>query len=124
MERYSQETRLLCRHKIQTPEQLKAFTESRNAERNALEKEREKVYGKRKSAKTPEEKDALTKRRDKISAEIKVIRHELFLVGDIEKRMEEIRQKLRAQKEYQRQQFGLDKPQPIKSRGERDYGGR
>jgi hypothetical protein len=124
MERYSEEARLLCRNKIQTPEQLKLFADSRNQRRSELIDERKAVYSKLKSAKIPDaEKATLTARRDKISGEIKVIRRELFLVSDIEKRTDEIRQKLRAQREYQARQLGLDKPQQ-KLRGVRDYGAR
>jgi len=72
-----------------------------------------------KSAKTPEQKEALVEQRDKLSAEIKVIRRELFYAGDIEKRQEEIRQKLIRQQEYQERQLGLDRPQQNKFR-ERD----
>jgi hypothetical protein len=124
MERYSEETRLLCRNKIQTLEQLTAFSENRQTERKALERERTRVYSKLKSAKTLEEKQSLTEQRDNISAEIKVIRRDLFLVGDIEKRTKEIQQKLMAQREYQTRQLGLGKPPQQKSKGVRDYGAR
>jgi hypothetical protein len=124
MERYSQETRLLCRNKIQTPEQLSAFVESRKTARKVLEDERIRIYSKLKSAKSPDERTALLDKRDKISVEIKVIRHEIFLAGDVEKRAEEIRNKLRAQKEYTLRQLGLDKPQQTKLRGVREYGAR
>ncbi len=124
MERYSKETRLLCRNKIHTPEQLAAFAASRRQQRKELEQERVRVYGKMKSAKTPEQKATLVEQRDRLSADIKVLRHELFLVGDIEKRTAEIRQKLKAQQEYERQQRGQGKPQQQKSRGVREYGTR
>ncbi len=96
------------------------YTQSRKTARKSLEDERVRIYSRLKSAKTPQERDALIELRDKVSAEIKVIRHELFLVGDIERRTEEIRQKLRAQREYARQQLSPEKSQQARhSRGAR-----
>ena len=120
MEKYSAETRLLCRHKIETSEQLKDFIGAKNQERVSLERARGKVYNKMKSAKTPEKMVELKSDRDKLSAEIKVIRRELFYAGDIEKRHEEIREKLRAQREYQAKQLEQQNPQQNKNK-ERGY---
>ncbi len=116
MEKYSAETRLMCCNKIETSEQLKAFIDVKNQERSSLERERCKVYNQRKSAKTPEHKEALTEQRNKLSAEIKTIRRELFYACDIDKRHEEILHMIQAQREYQRAQLGLDKPQQNKNK--------
>jgi len=116
MEKYSAETRLLCRNKIETPEQLKDFISAKNEQRKELEYQRCKVYNKMKSAKTPEQKAVLVEQRNKLSAEIKTVRRELFYAGDIEKRREEIRQKVQQQREYERAQRGLDKPQQNKTK--------
>ena len=119
MEKYSAETRLLCRNKIETPEQLKDFIGAKNEQRRELEHQRGKVYNKMKSAKTPEQKAVLVEQRDKLSAEIKTVRRELFYAGDIEKRREEIRQKILGQRKYERAQRDFHEPQQnkMKERG-------
>lgn len=109
MQKYSAETRLLCRNKIETPEQLKAFIATKNQDRSSLARERCKVYNKMKSAKTPEQKDALVKQRNKLSAEIKTVRRELFYAGDIDKRHEEIRRMIQAQRELNAQRLETEK---------------
>lgn len=89
----------LCRYKIETPEKLRGFIDTKNTQRRELENQRGKVYNKMKCVKTPEQKDALIEQRNKLSDEIKVIRRELFYSGDIEKRHEEIRRQIKAQRE-------------------------
>jgi ParB-like chromosome segregation protein Spo0J len=97
MEKYSAQTRLLCRHKIKTPEQLSAFIDGRKQEKSALIKERERVYNRLKTAKkhdaeSPEKVEALYAQRDELSEKIKVIGKELYYADDIFKRQNEIRE--------------------------------
>ena len=111
MERYSQQTRLLWRHKIETPEQLQNFIDSHNQQRQELEHERGRVYNRMKSAKTPEKLAELKTERDTLSAEIKVIRGELFLAGSAQREHEEIRRKIQAQRELDVRQREQEKSQ-------------
>jgi hypothetical protein len=121
MEKYSAETRLLCRHKIETPEQLTAFIESRSEQRKAIEQERGKVYNRMKSAKTPKKLQELKSERDELSSQIKIIRKELFYANDVLLRLHEIRDKLRVQREFQAQQINQEKPNKIRTRKEVIY---
>ena len=122
MERYSQQTRLLCRHKIQTPEQLQNFIDSRNSQRQELERERNKVYNRMKSAKTPEKLAELKAERDALSAKIKDIRADLFLAGGVQKEHGEIRRKIAVQRELDTRRLEAEKSKThnkIKGRGSR-----
>ena len=118
IDRYSKQTLLLCRHKIETLEQLQSLIDVKNQERSALERERIKIYNKMKSAKTSEKLAELKSERDNLSTEIKIIRTDLFLLGDVKKRSIEIRRKLLAQREldYQRHESEKQKNK-IKERG-------
>ena len=120
MERYSRQTRLLCRHKIQTPEQLQSFIDSRNSQRQELERERSKVYNRMKSAKTPEKLVELRTERDALSAKIKDIRTDLFIAGGVQKEHGEIRRKIAAQRELDARRLEAEKSKAhhkIKERG-------
>ena len=117
MKKYSAETQLLCRHKIETLEQLTAFIESRSEQRKALEQERSKVYNRMKSAKTPEKLQELKSERDGLSSQIKIIRKELFYANDVFLRSHEIREKLRAQREFQTHQINEEKAKQNKNKG-------
>ena len=109
MQQYAEQARLLCRYKVDTPEQLRDFIDTKNMERKELEGQRTKVYNKMRSAKTPEQKEALTEQRNELSAEIKMIRRELFYAGSVEKQHEDIRRKIRVQREFESRRLEAEK---------------
>jgi hypothetical protein len=99
LEQYSAQTRLLCRHKIETPEQLSAFIESRRADCNMLVVERQRVYDRRRAKSvTPEKMEALNAERDDLSARIKTARNEIKLATDVSTRWQDISAKIRRQR--------------------------
>jgi hypothetical protein len=109
IKRYSQQTRLLCKHKIETTEQLQKFINIKNRERYVLQKERERIYNKMKYVKTPEKLVELKSERDNISMEIKVIQSDLFLLGCVMKECDEIKRKIITQRELEIRRCELEK---------------
>jgi len=105
MRKISAETRLLCRHRIETKEQLTTFMDSRKQDLGALERERGRVYNRMKSAKTPDKMRELKTERDELSGEIKAIRKELYYAHDIMTRSQGIRRRLRVEQELRARQF-------------------
>jgi len=110
LDKYSQQTQLLCRHKLKTPEQVKVFIGERNQQRTTLERERVRVYNRMKKADTPEKLAGFKSERDDLSKQIKVIRKELFLANSVLTEREEIRRKLQAQRGLGKQYLEKDKP--------------
>jgi hypothetical protein len=110
IDRYSNQARLLCRHKIETPEQLSSFIESRSGRRKILEKERERVYN-RMWAKsiTPEKLEALKAERDALSKQLAATRKELAVANSALAIHEEIQRKLKAQRELTLRQLEAEK---------------
>jgi hypothetical protein len=53
IEQFSQQTRFVCRYKIETPEQMQNIITEKNKEQSELNRERGKVYNKMRSAKSP-----------------------------------------------------------------------
>jgi uncharacterized protein YlbG (UPF0298 family) len=111
IQRYSKQTRLLCKHKIVTPEQLQRLIETKNNERKVFERERVRVYNKMKYAKTPEKLAELKSERDNLSAQIKVIRSDLFIANCAKKEHLEIRRKLLKQHEFDSRLLEIEKHQ-------------
>ena len=116
IQKYSKETALLCRNRIETVEQLTAFINNRRGDLGDLERQRGKVYNRMKSAKTPETMDSLKSERDNLSEAIKTIRQELFYAHDIMNRSADIKRQIRVeqklQSERRRQQQLLKKEVP------------
>ena len=100
IDRYSEQARLLCRYKIETPEQLTALIESCGKQRKALAEERNKVYNRmRAKSITPEKLDALKVERNDLSKQLAAVRKELAVANGALTSHEEIRRKLKAQRE-------------------------
>ena len=91
----SEQIRLLANNCINTDVELNAHITTRRDDLSSLERQRGKVYNRMKSAKTPENLEKLKKERDILSAEIKIIRRELFLSHDILKQSAEVERQLR-----------------------------
>jgi len=97
MQKYSEQIRLVCKHRINTDVELKAFMTDRGKDLGDLERQRGKVYNRMKSIKSPEDLEKLTSERDVLSGDIKTIRRELRLSHDILKRCAEIERQVRAE---------------------------
>jgi len=104
----SEQTRLLVRNQINTDVELNTFISERRNDLGDLERQRGKVYNRMKSAKTPDDLEKLKTERDILSAEIKIIRRELFLSHDILKRSTEIELQLRAELKLRSEHYNKD----------------
>lgn len=100
MEQINKETRLLCRHKIDTSEQLFDYQEKKQNKINQLTKYRTHLrYKLRKKTITPEEKQELKQKISALTKEIGELREEVVLCDDIAKRSEVIKEKIKIIKE-------------------------
>lgn len=96
MEQINKETRLLCKHKIDTSEQLFDYQENRQNKINQLTKYRTHLrYQLRRKTITPEEKEELKLKISCITKEIGKLREEVVLCDDIAKRSEVIKEKIK-----------------------------
>lgn len=107
MEAISQETRLLCRNRIDTVEQLLSYKGSLETEKADLLQKRKELYSK--SRKTGgEEKEAIRSQLSDLSKRLSVIRKEVRLCEGIEARNATLKEKLstiRADEEQQRKEL-------------------
>ena len=138
MDAIAQETRLLCRHHIDTAEQLLSYKGSLETELSELTEKRKGLYSlSRKS--DGAEKDAVKAQISQITERLKIIRKEVRLCGGIEARSGVLKEKLltiRADEEQQRKEMMADEHKRRRSRTNRedelggicgrcqDYGGR
>lgn len=100
MEQINKETRLLCKNKIDTSEQLFSYQESKQNKINQLTKYRTHLrYQLRRKTITPEEKEELKQKISTLTQEIGELREEVILCDDIAKRSEVIKEKIRIIKE-------------------------
>jgi len=95
VQKYSDQIRLMGKHRIKTDVDLKAFIAERKSDLGDLERQRGKVYNRMKSARAPEDLEKLKSDRDELSGAIKIIRRELWLSFDILERSAEIEKQLR-----------------------------
>ena len=107
MEAITQETRLLCRNRIDTVEQLLSYKGSLETEKTDLLQKRKELYSK--SRKTGgEEKEAIRSQLSDLSKRLSVIRKEVKLCESIEARNAALKEKLstiRADEEQQRKEL-------------------
>lgn len=107
MEAITQETRLLCRNRIDTVEQLLSYKGSLETEKADLLQKRKELYSK--SRKTGgEEKEAIRSQLSDLSKRLSVIRKEVRLCEGIEARNAALKEKLstiRADEEQQRKEL-------------------
>ncbi|MCL2426501.1 MAG: relaxase/mobilization nuclease domain-containing protein [Oscillospiraceae bacterium] len=115
--KYSEQTRLLVRNRINTDVELNTFISECRSDIGGLERQRGKVYNRMRSAKTPEDLEKLKTERDALSASIKTIRRELYLSHDILKRSAEVERQLRIELKLHSDR---NHKQPIKNR-KREY---
>jgi hypothetical protein len=122
LERYADQTRLLCRHKLNTDADVTAFVAVRKQNISLLSREREKVYSHMKSAKTPESLAVLKSERDELSTQIAFYRKEVKTAQNVLTGWEDIRRKIQAQRELDRR--WREREQSHQRTKARDYGAR
>ena len=122
MDAIAQETRLLCRHHIDTAEQLLSYKGSLETELNELTEKRKGLYSlSHKSDGT--EKEAVKAQISQITERLKIIRKEVRLCGGIEARSGVLKEKLstiRADEEQQRKELVADEHKRRRSRTNRE----
>ncbi|MCC2831456.1 hypothetical protein MKC85_04280 [[Clostridium] innocuum] len=107
MEAISQETRLLCRNRIDTVEQLLSYKGSLETEMAELTEQRKGLYSlSRKSG--GEEKEAVKARLTEITERMKVLRKEIRLCGGIEARKDTLKEKLSTIRADEQEQKGKE----------------
>ncbi len=103
MEAISQETRLLCRNRIDTVEQLCSYKGTLETEMTALLQKRKELYSKSRKA-NGEEKEAVRSELSDISKCLSAIRKEVRLCEGIEARNDTLKEKLSTIRADERQQ--------------------
>ncbi|MCL2857248.1 MAG: relaxase/mobilization nuclease domain-containing protein [Oscillospiraceae bacterium] len=114
--KYSEQTRLLYRERIETVEQLTAFIDTHKQNLSDFERQRVRIYNRMKSAKTPEAMDMFKAERDELSGKIKVIRKKLYYAHDVLSRHGDIERQIRVERELRAKRF----KQPHQKNRERD----
>lgn len=107
MEAISQETRLLCRNRIDTVEQLLSYKGSLEMEMTDLLQKRKELYSKSRKA-SGEEKEAVRSELSDLSKRLSVIRKEVRLCEGVEARNDTLKEKLstiRADEQQQRKEL-------------------
>jgi hypothetical protein len=100
---HTQETRLLCRNHIDTPQQLCVYKGTLQSEMTELAEQRKGLYSQSRKV-SGEEKEAVKARLTEISERMKFLRKEVRLCEGIEARSDALKEKLaviRAEKQEQ-----------------------
>ncbi|PWW53011.1 hypothetical protein C7955_106283, partial [Eubacterium limosum] len=95
MEEISQQTIFLCKHQIDTYEQLKEKQKEIQTEMDELISQRKKLTNKMRRAE-PEEKEVLSQRKRELTSQISVLRKDLKLALGVEKRSLDMVERLKA----------------------------
>ena len=95
MEEISQQTIFLCKHQIDTYEQLKEKQKEIQTEMDGLLNQRKKLTNKMRRA-VPEEKEILSQQKRGLTAQISVLRKDLKLAIGVEKRSLDMVDRLKA----------------------------
>ena len=93
MEAITQETRLLCRNRIDTVQQLLSYKGSLESEISELTEQRKGLYSQSRKA-SGEEKESVKARLSEITERMKFLRKEVRLCGGIEARSDTLKEKL------------------------------
>ncbi len=103
MEAISQETRLLCRNRIDSAEQLCSYKSGLETEIEALTQKRKELYGMKRRAKS-DDKESLQYEISDITKRLYFIRKEVKLCEGIEARSDTLREKTKKVREDENQQ--------------------
>lgn len=94
MEEISQQTIFLCKHQIDTYEQLKEKQKEIQTEMDDLISQRKKLTNKMRRAE-PEKKELLSQQKRELTSQISVLRKDFKLTIDVEKRTSEILERIK-----------------------------
>ena len=102
LENYSQEARLLCRHHIDTAEQLAAHKQGLETEIAALAADRSRLYKKQRTQAVRKDCGQAAEIKGRITdltAQLKALRREVHLCEDIAARSQGMKEKLKTVRE-------------------------
>lgn len=108
LDNISKESKLLCRYRIETKEQLVLYREGVAERKNEMAEERNKLRNKLRSLKDRPEKEQIKQQISALSREIETCRQEENLCKDIESRSSGMQEKLQTYK-LQKQEKEIDK---------------
>ena len=103
LRRISEETRLLVKHKIDTTEQLMAYKVDLNQQIAILAAQRKQLRNKSRSIKDDEKLAVFKSEISVMTDELKKLRRDVWLCDDIKERSEVIKNKIRQEREYNRE---------------------
>ena len=90
-DKISEETRLLCREKLETTEAVIAFKEKLTEKKTQLQESKRQLKNQvRRTGVSEEEKEKLYTKIGELNQDLKTIRHEINLCGDIIRRSDEV----------------------------------
>lgn len=90
-DKISEETRLLCREKLETTEAVIAFKEKLTEKKTELQESKRQLKNQvRRTGVSEEEKEKLYARIGELNQDLKTLRHEINLCGDIIRRSDEV----------------------------------
>ena len=109
LRRISEETRLLVKHKIDTTEQLMAYKEELNQQITIITAQRKQLRNKSRNIKDDEKRAAYKTEISGLTDELKKIRREIWLCNDIKERSEVVKEKVRREREFNRESKQADR---------------
>ena len=104
MNMYSEEAKFLSRNKINTNEDLCIFKDTKNFEINELSTSRRALWYKRKVITEPNKRYEICKQIEDINNKLSILRKEVELCEDIEKRIPKMKEDLKNQKKLEDEQ--------------------
>lgn len=104
MNMYSEEAKFLSRNKINTNEDLSIYKDTKNFEINELSTSRRALWYKRKVITEPNKRYEICKQIEDINNKLSILRKEVELCEDIEKRIPKMKEDLKNQKKLEDEQ--------------------
>ena len=95
MDHYSDQTRFLCKYKLETTKNIEDLKEVKQQERQTLLNTRNRLYYKRTNTKDEKEKEKITKLIIVVTGELKNVRKELKLCDEIYDNSMKIKEQLK-----------------------------
>lgn len=105
LERYMETVNLINRNDLGTAEHVQEFIDNKEAEMAMLISARNKIDNRRRRATTYAEKDECSRKRKAISAELKILCHDINLAKGIFSTIDNLKEKLRIEMEQEQEMF-------------------
>lgn len=106
LDMYTRQTRLLCREKLDTVEDVQTFIDGRQAELNRLQAARQKCYNRLRRCDDGTEIAAIKVERDKLTAAMTLCRKDIKTAGEVLARSDKLKENLKLEQDMQAQRVG------------------